>query len=205
MNPSAKIFPKPVVRAIAGGMLLMALFTSMWAGITTGGFEGRDHHLVLIIFAVPCLIMIGYGSYLFVISKRFPDVVTAADKQKGKRISKWYGIIFGAEGVAIPIVLIPLYLSGQERFAIPAVALIVGLHFYPMGVIFERKIDYYVATWACLFALGGIIMTLLHTISDAGVLIFVGLGLGTTTTFYGMYLVYLGYHLARPEHNPTLP
>jgi hypothetical protein len=63
------------------------------------------------------------------------------------------------------------------------------LHFYPMAKIFKRTIDYYLATWASLIAIGAIALTLKHTILPIPITAVLGIGMAITTTIYGINMI----------------
>jgi hypothetical protein len=197
LNKRISVLPRIAIQSIGGGLLLMALFTTMWSGIAEGGLQGSDNYLVIIIFSVFSLTFIVYGIYLFLIAKRFPKISTDAERLEGKRIGKWYGIIFGIEGTTIPIVVFILLAFHLGDFIIPSIALIVGLHFYPMAKIFNRKIDYYLATWTCIIALIGIIMTIMQA-TQFEIFPFVGIGVALATTSYGTFMLFTAYkHISK--------
>jgi hypothetical protein len=187
-----KTIPKVVVKSVAGGLLLMAFFTLIWAGIASGGQSGTPFYLIVIIFGIICCTFVAYAIFLFKASKNFAELSSDEDKAKGKKIGMWYGIIFGAEGVIIPIVCCTLVFFKQEKFIVPAIALIVGLHFYPMAKVFNRTIDYYLASWTCLVALAAIYFTEKATLPEATVFLFLGIGVAVATTGYGIYMIYAG-------------
>lgn len=181
--------PRVAIKSIGGGLFLMAFFTLVWNGIAESGFNGSDHYITTIIFSVFSLVFIIYGIFFFRISRKFPKISTDEEKSERKRISIWYGIIFGLEGITIPIVVSILLAFHSDRFIIPCIALIVGLHFYPMAKIFNRKIDYYLATWTCIIAIVGIILVKENTIQQSTVFSFVGVGTAIATTCYGIYMI----------------
>ena len=193
MTDEKKIVPKIAIQSIGGGLFLMAFFTMMWNGIAENGFNGSDHYLLTVIFSIFSLTFIIYGLRFFLVSKKFPKLTTDADKKEGAKLGKWYGIIFGLEGVTIPLTVYLLLKFNSGNFIIPAIALIVGLHFYPMAKIFKRKIDYYLATWTCIIALIGIYMTATNNISESIIFSFIGIGVGIATSTYGFYMVHIGY------------
>ena len=73
---------------------------------------------------------------------------------------KVFGFIFGLEGLLIAVSVVVLSTFDLQNYVVPIIALIVGLHFYPMAKIFERKIDYYLATWVTLVAILGIVLVI---------------------------------------------
>lgn len=197
MNTAPHAIPRVAIQSIAGGLLLMALFTSMWTGIAQGGLVGHDHHLVLITFSIFCLVFILSGIKLFIAAKRFPKFTDDADVAERKKIMKWFGIIFGIEGTLIPVVAGALQLLGYGLFVLPTIALIVGLHFYPMAKIFNRKIDYYIATWTCVIAIISVFILASGKYPQVCVLTFLGIGVALATSIYGFYMLWAGYDMQK--------
>lgn len=197
MNTTQQVIPSIAVRSIGGGLLLMALFTMMWTGIAQSGLRGHDHSMVLITFSVLSVIFVIFGITLFIAAKRFPKFTNEGSADKGRNMLKWFGIIFGIEFTAIPLVSVVLFLLKDQQFVLPAIALIVGLHFYPMAKVFNRKIDYYLATWTCIIAIASIVITAGNSYSQALTLTFLGIGVALATTFYGVYMLLAGYKLIK--------
>jgi hypothetical protein len=191
MTKTQQTLPRIAIKSIGAGLLLMAFFTMMWSGIAEGGLKGRDNYLSIIIFSAFSLSFISYGIYLFLMAKHFP-LSTDADNTEGKKIWMWYGIIFGAEGAAIPIVVFSLIALHYDELIIPSIALVVGLHFYPMAKLFNRKIDYYLATWTCLIAITGIVLSQ-RGATESTILSFVGIGVALATSTYGFFMIHSGY------------
>ncbi len=196
MTEHPKLIPRIAVRSIATGLFMMAFFTMMWAGIAYGSLQ---HGLpVLILFALISASFIGYGIYLFNISKLFPKLESEEDKAEGKTTGKWFGIIFGAEGLVIFVGINIVINIGHADLTIAVIALVVGLHFYPLARVFKRKIDYYLATWTTLIAVIAIVLILNKTYSPAGVDAFLGIGVAIATSCYGAYMIARGWKLEKP-------
>lgn len=193
------ILPRVAIQSIGGGLLAMALFTMMWTGIAQGGLQRHDHHVVLIVFSIFSLLFVVYGINLFVAAQRFPKFTTESDKAEGKDMAKRFGIVFGIEGTAIPVVAVILLLLGYQQFILPAMALIIGLHFYPMAKIFNRKIDYYLATWTCLVAINSIIMMANKNYTQTFTLTILGIGVALATATYGFYMLFTGYNYIKKQ------
>ena len=194
--------PRIAIQSIATGLSMMAFFTMMWAGIAYGSLD--NGLLVLIIFSALSLSFIINAIYLFGISKRFPKLETEADKAEGKRSGKWFGIIFGAEGLGIFIAINIVTNIGHADLVIPVIALVVGLHFYPLAKVFKRTIDYYLATWTTLVAVCGIILLLNKTYPVAHVDAIVGMGTAIATSCYGLYMMYSSWKIGKIASTPFL-
>jgi hypothetical protein len=194
MNNESHIVPRIAITSIATGLLMMAFFTTMWAGIAYGSLV---HGIILLIlFGIIIITFISFAIYLFSISKRFPKLESEADKTEGKRAGKWFGIIFGAEGLGIFVAINIVVNLGHADLTIPVIALVVGLHFYPLAKIFKRTIDYYLATWTTVIAIIAIVLILKKVYTPASVDAFVGIGTAIATSCYGLYMIYIGRKLA---------
>lgn len=187
--------PRIAIQSIAGGLILMAFFTMVWAGIASGGLAGFGQYAVLFVFGVPAGMFVAYSISLFRASKHFPPLTSSADKAEGKKMGIWYGIIFGAEGITIPIVCGLLVYFRQTAFILPAIALVIGLHFYPMARIFKRTIDYYLATWTCIVAFSAIAAIINNILPQNTIYALLGMGVAVATTGYGLYMIYEGKRL----------
>jgi hypothetical protein len=189
MPQTASPIPKIAMQSIAGGLLLMAFFTTVWGGIAWGNSKGVISYAIPILFSLCCLLFIGYGIHFFLMAKRFPKLESAEDKAEGKRMGMWYGIIFGLEGILIPAAAgICIYLQ-HPNLILPAMALVVGLHFYPMAKIFKRTIDYYLATWTCLVAIAAFVIILRGIVTPISVYTLLGVGIALATISYGLQMI----------------
>lgn len=197
MDNQPHLIPAAAVKGIASGLLMMASFTLIWAGIAYGGLHGTAYAWGLIVFPLLAIIFIVNGVFLFRIAKHFPKVESEEDKAEGKKMGMWFGIIFAAEGLGIFIAINIVTNMGHPELAIPVIALVVGLHFYPMAKVFKRTIDYYLATWSTIIAVLSIVFSLNHTLSQPNVAAFTGIGLAVATSGYGLYMRYRGNELKR--------
>jgi hypothetical protein len=97
------------------------------------------------------------------------------------------------------VVSVILVLIGLPQYTLSAIALIIGLHFYPMAKIFDRKVDYYVATWTCLVAINSIFMTAGNNYSQTFILTILGIGVALATSTYGFYMLFTGYNYIKKQ------
>lgn len=197
MDNQPHLIPAAAVKGIASGLLMMACFTLIWTGIAYGGLHGTSYAWGLIVFPLLAIVFLTSGISLFRLAKHFPKVESDEDKAEGKKMGMWFGIIFAAEGLGIFIAINIVTNMGHPELAIPVIALVVGLHFYPMAKVFKRTIDYYLATWSTIIAVLGIVFSLNHTLSQPNVAAFTGIGLAVATSCYGMYMRYRGNELKR--------
>jgi hypothetical protein len=197
MKGKTQILPRIAIQSIGGGLLLMALFTMMWTGVAQGGLNGQDHHIILIIFSLVSLLFVSSGIIIIIAAKKFPKYISEDDQTEGKSMMKSFGIIFGIEGTAIPVAYLILAMISETRLILPVIALIVGLHFYPMAKIFQRTVDYYLATWTCVVAVVSILIIIKYDYPQQLTLTYLGIGVALATTTYGLYMLYQGYNLIK--------
>ena len=192
MESEQKMIPDAAVKGIASGLCMMALFTLMWAAIAFGGLHASSWWPGLLIFPVFATLFIFNAVKLFRAAQYFPKVTAEADLAEEKRMGKWFGIIFGAEGLGIFIGINVVVNLGYPDLVIPTIALVVGLHFFPLAKVFKRSIDYYLASWATLIAILGFVFTLHKTMPPNVVMVFVGIGIAIATSLYGIYMLIRG-------------
>ncbi len=181
--------PRPAITGVASGLCLMALFTVIWSGICFGGLIVTACWFLPLIFPLFSIWFIVNAVRLFKIAKFFPRATSEADIAEEKRTGRWFGIIFGAEGLLIFIGINIVVHLGYPDLTIPTIALVVGLHFFPLAKVFKRTVDYYLASWSTLIALCGFAFTLYHVMPANYVTAFVGAGLALATTCYGVFMV----------------
>jgi hypothetical protein len=185
--------PSVAIRGVGTGLFMMAVFTGIWAGIAYGaGLSGSSYQWLLLIFLVLMILFVIQGIWFLGIARKYPAIQSAEDAAEGKKMGMWFGIIFGAEGLFIFLGVNLVRNLGHEDLIIPVIALVVGLHFYPLDRIFKRKIDYWLATWTTGVALLGILFTLNNTFSFHEIAARVGIGVAIATSCYGIYMIYYG-------------
>lgn len=197
MHKPIHALPRIAIQSIGFGLLLMALFTMMWTGIAQGGLLGHDNHLVLVCFASLRATFAIYGIKTLFDARKFPSFTSDTDKAKGKKMLKWFGIIFGIEFTLIPIICALLYITSLQQYVLPAIALIVGLHFFPMAFVFDRKIDFYLASWTCIVAISSIILIIDNSYQQLYILSFLGVGVAMATATYGLFMLFNGHALTQ--------
>lgn len=188
--------PRIAIQGVATGLLMMAFFTMMWTGIAYGSMASNGL-VIIVIFALISILFIINALRLFATAKRFPKSETDEDKAEEKRSGKWFGIIFGAEGLGIFIAVNVVINLGYADLTISVIALVVGLHFYPLAKVFKRTVDYYLASWTTIVALTGIGLILNKSYSATAVDAFVGVGTAVATSCYGVYMIYTAKRLTK--------
>jgi len=185
--------PKKEFEDVLGGLFLMIAFTLVWTVISEVALRGRDYWSIGVLFAiVTVFFLISYLKF-YSAAKKVKDI-TVPESVKDKAKSKWFNIIFITEGVAIFVVVNVLNNTGHGNYFISCFALIVGLHFFPLGKIMERKAYYFMGSFMSLGAILGIILTSkgFPAYEVTGI---VGAWCALATTAYGMTLIKRGNQL----------
>jgi len=139
-----------------GGLFLMIIMSTIWTLIGTVNIQGHDYYIITSILILFILFYIYFYLQLNKQRKNLPKIQIEEDSKK----EKLYWIIFVAEGVAILLAKNILANIHRDDLFIPTLALIVGLHFFPLAKVFKRRFDYYIGAWTTLVALTGIILTI---------------------------------------------
>jgi len=145
--------PAIAIRSVDTGLFMMTVFTGIWTGIAYGaGLSGSPYQWLLLVFLLCMIVFLIQGIRFFRIARTYPAIQSPEDAAEGKKIGMWFGIIFGAAGLFIFLGVNGVNNLGHTDLIIPVIAGVVGLHFYPLGRIFKRKIDYWLATWTTVSA-----------------------------------------------------
>ncbi len=153
MTQTSSIIPGFAVRGVASGVLFMAFFGTLWASIGVGGLQGwGGSWLSLIVLLVGIALLLGSIS-LFFASRRLPNQEADVDASQGRRTGLWFIITFALEGILIGVA--SGICNALHRFDLffPVMALIVGVHFFPLAALFHVKLYYLVGTLLCMLAI----------------------------------------------------
>jgi hypothetical protein len=130
-----------VIKGRAIGALFMAGFGALWMVIGLKFLQrlnSRSGLLVLIVTAV-----IAFGAIRDLRrANTLPQETTHATPAEVAAINHKFRVVLGIELLAIAAVVILFNLLRRPTFILPAVAVIVGLHFIPLAGIFGAQIFY---------------------------------------------------------------
>ncbi|MEO7910028.1 MAG: hypothetical protein ABIV47_10290 [Roseiflexaceae bacterium] len=153
MSPTSSIITKTELQGIAAGVLFMAFFGTLWAGIGIRGLQGwGEPGLSITVLLVGLGLLIG-GIALLISSRHISNQGAETDSRRERRTGIWFGIIFAAEGLLIGAA--SAICSAISRFDLffPIMAIIVGVHFLPLAALFQIRAYYLVGTLLCALAL----------------------------------------------------
>lgn len=184
------------LQSVLGGLSLMIINTLIWTTIGEITLHGRDYGLIGVLFAGVVISFITFYTRFRKAAKQLPPepVVVTNDQKK----SKGFMYIFIAEGAAILILKNVLVNIDRDDWFLPGVAAIVGLHFFPLAKVFNRKFDYYMGAFVCLVAITGFVL-LSKGYSTAVTTPVVSTGCAIATSIYGTMMVLKGNKILREE------
>ncbi len=153
MTQTSSTIPGFAVRGVASGMLFMAFFGTLWASIGIGGLRGWGGLWPSIVALLVGIGLLLGGISLLLASRRLSNQVEEADARRGRRVGLWFGITFATEGVLIGVASAICNAINRFDLFFPIMALIVGVHFFPLAALFQVKIYYLVGALLCLLAI----------------------------------------------------
>ncbi|WP_367866032.1 hypothetical protein [Pedobacter sp. WC2423] len=176
------------LKRIASGLSMMAVFTFFWASCAYYGLLDTSYRWLLLIFPILCVIFI-YNAFRLIRKAQNLPSQPLADLDEEEKRGKRFGIILAGEGIGIFIAVNIVINLHHRELIMPAIALVVGLHFIPLAKLFKRKFDYYLGTWSILIAFFAITFSLNKMLNESAVLAFTGIGMAVSTTFYGLKMI----------------
>ncbi len=148
MNDTAR---REEVRGLAFGILLMSAFGFVWASMGGSSAFPESSYFILSASATASLVLISAAFYLWRASRSLPGLPEGAMPAGTWRRFRIVGIV---EGVAIGVAVFVLVGAGRPEWIPAVVALIVGIHFFPLASIFRVRIYHATGFLLCaVFAL----------------------------------------------------
>ena len=178
---------RTVARFVAIGLFLMAFFTLLWASWSLYGLPVAGGAALVVIFSVIAVIFVINGVRLLRSADRLPVPTGDDSNRQGRAMRIGFGVTLAAVGVIIGVVCALLIVNGAYAYLAPAIVLVVGLHFIPLGFIFHRTIDFYLAAWVVVWALLGFWLINSGTLAAPLVASIVGVAGACGTAAYGVY------------------
>lgn len=137
------------IKGLASAGFFMAFFGAAWWGWGVGGVQGVFAGETVAFFgmlALATIILVSGGILLLRAARRLPQdtssVAQAHDAVEGKRYGRTFGFVFGLEIVIIVLGIILLTRFHHPEFLLPFVAIVVGLHFFPLARLFNVRLYY---------------------------------------------------------------
>jgi len=188
MNIQNNLITARALKQRVGGLTLMSIFTFFWAAVAFYGLTGSAYRWLLLTFPVLCVLFVFHAVRIGRLAGSLP-YEAPTDPEEEKRRKKLFLIISSAEGLGIFLGVNIVAILGHPELRIAAIALVVGLHFFPLAKVFKRNMDLYLGAWSTFIAVLAIVFTLNKTFSPDGMLVFTGIGLAVATSIYGLNMI----------------
>lgn len=187
MPPTRKDLENPM-----GGLFLMMIFTSIWTVVAEVALDFKDYGLLGGFFGLVILYFLAHYIKFHQVEQALPRNPGTTDTPEDRRRTRQFLYIFGTEGLAILVVKNILVNTNLDYLFIPSLALIVGLHFFPLARIFKRKFDYFVAAWTTLIGLTGLALIIQKSLPTNSAIAIVAIGCALATAANGLRAVING-------------
>lgn len=149
---SQTTIPRAAVRGTASGVIFMAFFGTLWAGIGIRGMQGWEFLVLIILSLLIGVILFISAIVLIRNSRQLTNEVIKKDGDRWRKKNRWFGIIFSLEGLFIAIAAFICVSTNHLNLFVPVMALIVGAHFFPLASLFQVPIYYTTGTLLCSLA-----------------------------------------------------
>lgn len=167
-------------------MLNMALFGAAWTAAGTGGIEGAVGVVILILgWLIAAALCIG-SVRLRRGAEGLPRSDSPQAQSRRRHTLRRFNLVFGLEIVAIAVAVFFLVRLGLGSLIPSVVALIVGVHLFPLAKLFGIRAYHLTGAVLCALAL----VTLLFAPESR--LALVGMGSAVTLFATSAYMLFLG-------------
>lgn len=193
--------PRAAVQGMVSGIFFLTFFGAYWGFISAAFMSGTVQVVAFLLVGLVTLGFFGMGIILLRYARTLPKTVSLEDAAVGKRIAMWFGIIFGIEIVLIALASILLSIFQVDRFIAPTIALIVGIHFFPLARLFRVAVYYLTGALLSVLALVALV-ALLFGLPIAGSSpynwsLFVGVGTTLVLWLTVLYMTRFGLRIMR--------
>jgi hypothetical protein len=142
------------MRSRGYGTLACAAFAAFWANSSRPLWPIAFVTAGYAVIALITLALLIAGIELVRRSRQLPRAIDASPQQQ-RHTGRRFAVIFAAEIIAMNIAAYVLSGHHLEQYLIPAIAIIVGLHFYPLANLFRAPRYHITASLMTLAGVGG--------------------------------------------------
>jgi len=142
--------PKAAVFGAANGVMFMTFFGALWASIGIIGSRGLGDPWSLVLSSIVTLILLSGAISLFGKARSMNHASTPEEREHWRKINRKFGLIFGLEGLAIFIASVICNIINNFEVFFPIMAIIVGIHFFPLARLFRENFYYGTGVMLCI-------------------------------------------------------
>ncbi len=144
------VVTKADVRGTASGVMFMAFFGTVWADIGIGGLQVSGAIWLMILAILIGAALFCSGIRIIRSSRNLSNINKS---RNAKNVNKWFNIVFATEFGLIIIAAIVTNVIGHFDWFFPIMAIIVGVHFFPLAHLFQVSAYYITGTLLCLLSI----------------------------------------------------
>lgn len=188
MSKLVKI-PKAAVFGAANGVMFMTFFGALWASIGIIGSHGLGAPWSLVLSGIVTLILLSGAISLFGKACNMNHAVTPEEREQWRKINRKFGLIFGLEGLAIFIASVICNMINNFEVFFPIMAIIVGIHFFPLARLFRENFYYGSGVMLCILGVITFFLPMNATVNNVtliGTSTFIGFGSALTLWVIGL-------------------
>jgi len=171
------------------GLFLMIIFTSLWAAIAEISLNNRDHKILGAVFVLIIITLIANYIRSLLFLKKLPEQPAKEFDPEAAKRKKQFLTITTLEGVGIGMSNILLSIFHLQKYFIPCMALIVGLHFLPLSKVFNSRFHFYMGCYTTFIALLGLMFIRFEVLPPALIAAFVCVGCSLCTIAFGIMFI----------------
>jgi hypothetical protein len=143
MGIIATLVPAGALQGRAIGALVMTGFGAFWMVSGANALGLLTWEMWLIIAILTGLLCLGALRRLQAARRMPTAAATASQSQPIQTRRRRFGIVLAFEWVPIFLVVFILGRTGHPELILPAIAVIVGLHFIPLAILFDFPLYYW--------------------------------------------------------------
>jgi len=123
----------PYHPSMALGGIFLSLFGATWLCGASVAYAGLNLPLLAAI-VIAALLMTAWAIAIFRARRR--NFTASADAAASKRVRKGFMVVNAVQWSSIGLAVLLLNLTGHVAWILPAVIMVVGLHFFPLARLF---------------------------------------------------------------------
>lgn len=162
MAPNADAATPSVLRRQGLGIIVAVCFGALWAAWAHSWLERYPAFIAWTVYAIAAAVCIALLAAAFAAIRRARQGSGTADTGKAvrRRTARQYWLIVIAEVVVLNVAAATLFRFGLGQYLAPAIAIIVGLHFFPLARTFRAPPLYATATLMTLAGIAAVLAIL---------------------------------------------
>ena len=149
------------LKGMMTGTTIMFLFGAIWLFLGLYGGRSSPEWLRMEILATGLVLAVWIGitaSRARRVSHKLSPP-TSEQSAAGRRIKRRFGWITIIEGSAIFLAVVVFNAAHRPDFISSAIALVVGLHFFPLASLFDRRVYYGTGILGCVIGAVGFLIS----------------------------------------------